>query len=119
MRLQSSPSPLLKPTSHSPASTSVHRVVITSSVAAVANPPITERTIADETSWNINSPKEVEEKGDNATPLGIYRASKTLAERAAWKFVDVNKPEWDLVTINPPLVFGVRLIIFSIGLFSA
>lgn len=79
-------------------------------MAAVLNPPITERTIVDETHWNINSPKEVEEKGDNATPLGIYRASKTLAERAAWKFVEDNKPEWDLVTVNPPLVFGVRLL---------
>ena len=31
----------------------------------------------------------------------------SAAERAAWKFVEDNKPEWDLVTINPPLVFGV------------
>ena len=97
----------MSPNNASCLSSSVRRVVVTSSVAAVLNPPITARTIVDETHWNINSPKEVEEKGDNASPLGIYRASKTLAERAAWKFVDDNKPEWDLVTINPPLVFGV------------
>ena len=98
---------MISPNNASSLSSSVRRVVVTSSVAAVLNPPITERTIVDETHWNINSPKEVEEKGDIASPLGIYRASKTLAERAAWKFVEDNKPEWDLVTINPPLVFGV------------
>lgn len=41
-----------------------------------------------------------------------YRASKTLAERAAWDFVHQNgdangkPPKFDLVTVNPPLVFG-------------
>ena len=77
-------------------------------MAAVLNPPITERTIVDETHWNINSPKEVEEKGDNASPLGIYRASKTLAERAAWAFAaeHAGKARFDVVTLNPPYVYG-------------
>lgn len=35
-----------------------------------------------------------------------YRASKTLAERAAWKYVEENKPDWDLVTVCPPYVLG-------------
>lgn len=35
-----------------------------------------------------------------------YRASKTFAEKAAWKFVEEEKPNFDLATINPPLVFG-------------
>jgi hypothetical protein len=35
-----------------------------------------------------------------------YRASETLAERAAWDLWHTNKEkvQWDLVTINPPLV---------------
>lgn len=32
--------------------------------------------------------------------------SKTLAERAAWDFVANEKPNFDLVTICPPAVFG-------------
>ena len=38
----------------------------------------------------------------------IYRASTTLAERAAWEFMETNKGTlgFDLVTICPPLAFG-------------
>jgi hypothetical protein len=38
-----------------------------------------------------------------------------LAERAAWEFVETNKPGWDIATINPPLVFGP--IIHQVGQF--
>ena len=31
---------------------------------------------------------------------------KTFAEKAAWEFVEKEKPNFDLATINPPLVFG-------------
>lgn len=33
-------------------------------------------------------------------------ASKTFAEKAAWKFLEDKKPNFVLATINPPLVFG-------------
>lgn len=48
------------------------------------------------------------EKGVHASQAGKYRASKTLAERAAWDFVEKNKGSiaWDLVVLNPPMVFG-------------
>ena len=50
----------------------------------------------------------VEEKGSAAAPHEMYRASKTLAERAAWKFVEINKGKlnFDVVVLNPPFVFG-------------
>lgn len=35
-----------------------------------------------------------------------YRGSKALAEKAAWNFVETEKPNFDLVTANPPMVFG-------------
>lgn len=35
-----------------------------------------------------------------------YRASKTFAEKAAWDFVEKEKPNFALATINPPMVFG-------------
>ncbi|KAJ7898306.1 hypothetical protein B0H14DRAFT_2557339 [Mycena olivaceomarginata] len=39
-----------------------------------------------------------------------YRASKTLAERAAWDFVEKHKSKlgWDLVMINSPFVAGAK-----------
>lgn len=33
-------------------------------------------------------------------------ASKTFAEKAAWEFVEKEKPNFTLATINPPLVLG-------------
>lgn len=41
-----------------------------------------------------------------ANPSAGYRASKTYAEKAAWEFVEKEKPNFTLSTINPPLVFG-------------
>jgi len=35
-----------------------------------------------------------------------YRASKKFAEQAAWKFVEEEKPSFDLVAINQPMIFG-------------
>ena len=50
-------------------------------------------------------------KASAAGPFVVYSASKTLAEKAAWEFVATHKSEisWDLVTINPPWIFGARL----------
>lgn len=42
--------------------------------------------------------------------LDAYRASKTLAERAAWNFIGEHTVDgvapFDISTINPPLIFG-------------
>ena len=59
-------------------------------------------------SWNEVSVRTVEEQGKDALPVEKYRTSKTLAERAAWKFVEENKDSitFDLVALNPPFVFG-------------
>ncbi|KAG8747006.1 methylglyoxal reductase (NADPH-dependent) gre2 [Ceratobasidium sp. 414] len=84
----------------------VQRVVVTSSVAAILNTSRPTGTIYTEVDWNTFSTKEVEEKGKGAAGGDKYRASKTLAERAAWAEVETKKPTWDLATINPPMVFG-------------
>ncbi|KAI5449717.1 hypothetical protein NCC49_004082 [Naganishia albida] len=91
----------------------LQRLIITSSVAAVVDPnPRGEQHASgppytmDERDWNEYSPKVIEEKGTDAPGSDKYRASKTLAEKAAWKFMEDNKPSWDFATINPPLVFG-------------
>ncbi|KAL4887542.1 hypothetical protein BJY04DRAFT_212576 [Aspergillus karnatakaensis] len=78
----------------------VKRVVITSSFAAIVNtasPP----KVYDEISWN-----PVTWDDAIADSSLTYRGSKTLAEKAAWNFVENETPAFDLVTINPPLVYG-------------
>ncbi|KIP03369.1 hypothetical protein PHLGIDRAFT_110983 [Phlebiopsis gigantea 11061_1 CR5-6] len=85
----------------------VKRVVITSSTAAIASPSPTPRVFT-EADWNEYSPRVVAEQGAAAPPADMYRASKALAERAAWDFVAKHKERigWDLAVINPPFVYG-------------
>ncbi|KAJ6616017.1 NAD-P-binding protein [Mycena sp. CBHHK59/15] len=86
---------------------SVKRVIVTSSCAAVLQID-PEPKIFSELDWNEQSIKEVAEYGRAASGITKYRASKTLAERSAWDFVEKHKNEigWDLVVLNPPFVFG-------------
>jgi len=89
------------------------RVVLTSSVAAVREDTPVPR-IFTESSWNNSAIEAVETKGSAAGPGAFYKASKTLAEKAAWEFIAAHKSEisWDLVVINPPWLFGASLIFF-------
>jgi len=82
----------------------VKSVVITSSFASildaskgVAIPNVTYS----EADWN---PITLEEAPLN--PSFGYRASKKFAELAAWEFVEKEKPNFTLATMNPPLVLG-------------
>ena len=77
----------------------VKRVVMTSSIAAVLYGHKRDGARADdESDWTRL------EKGK----VGAYEKSKTLAEKAAWDFIDKLGPERaiELVTINPGLVLG-------------
>ncbi|THH09441.1 hypothetical protein EW145_g2001 [Phellinidium pouzarii] len=87
------------------------RIVVTSSGTAVYEPGATDAKstgVLNESSWNESSVTEVREKGRAASQWAKYCASKTLAERAAWDFVEKHKSEisWDLTVLNPPYVFG-------------
>jgi nucleoside-diphosphate-sugar epimerase len=81
----------------------VRRVVITSSFAAILDPSKLNdpNTTFTEDSWNPARLEDIHESQPTT-----YRVSKTLAERAAWEFVRDQKPNFDLVTVNPPLVLG-------------
>jgi nucleoside-diphosphate-sugar epimerase len=58
----------------------VKRIVITSSGATVVrNDP--EPLLFTEENWNQQAVDEVEREDSNASPMSMYRASKTLAER--------------------------------------
>ena len=78
----------------------VKRVVVTSSFASILNATTHEETYS-EKNWNPITEKEAHEN-----PANAYRASKTFAERAAWEFVEKEKPNFDIATMNPPLVLG-------------
>ena len=75
----------------------VKRVVQVSSNVAVSAGHAGENRTFTEEDWS-----KVENK------IGAYSKSKTLAERAAWDFINSseNKNKMELVAINPPLVFG-------------
>ncbi|KAL8948740.1 MAG: hypothetical protein Q9222_005093, partial [Ikaeria aurantiellina] len=82
---------------------SVKRVIITSSFAAVFSPKVGNRPgyTYSEKDWNPIT----EEEAIQDPPSG-YRASKTFAEKAAWEFIDKEKPNFTISTMNPPMVFG-------------
>ncbi len=69
--------------------TTVKRVILTSTGTAIASPTAEPRTV-DESDWNETAVREVREKGREASQIETYRASKTLAERAAWEWYDVH-----------------------------
>ncbi|TVU44425.1 hypothetical protein EJB05_03866 [Eragrostis curvula] len=75
----------------------VRRVVVTSSVSSVVpNPGWPAGEVVDETCWTDI---------DYCEKNGVwYPASKTLAEKAAWKFAEENG--LDVVVVNPGTVLG-------------
>ncbi|MGQ3356291.1 MAG: SDR family oxidoreductase [Phreatobacter sp.] len=77
---------------------SVRRVVVTSSMAAVTDEP-DKSVLLTEANWNTTS----------SLTRNPYYFSKAEAERAAWSFVEGEKPAFDLVTINPFVVIGPSL----------
>ncbi|KAL7942846.1 hypothetical protein V8C42DRAFT_330545 [Trichoderma barbatum] len=85
----------------------VRRIVNTSSFACILDlgkgyrPGYTYT----EKDWNPMTHAEAA-KADNAT---AYCASKALAEKAMWDWVEAQKPSFSLTSINPPWVFGPHL----------
>lgn len=80
------------------------RVVVTSSFAALADlakGPWPGHTYT-EADWN-NVTYEYAKTADAGV---AYCASKALAEKAAWKFVENKKPHFSLSVLNPPMVLG-------------
>ncbi|KAG8684270.1 methylglyoxal reductase (NADPH-dependent) gre2, partial [Ceratobasidium sp. 423] len=84
----------------------VKRVVVTSSVAALYT--FQKGIKHNETHWNDTIVKLVEQQGDKLSPGMLYVYSKTMAEKAVWKWWSENKRsvDWDLATINPCFIMG-------------
>jgi nucleoside-diphosphate-sugar epimerase len=80
----------------------VKRVVLTASFACIINEAhLADPFIYSEQTWNPVTIDDI-----HSGPATAYRASKKLAEKAAWDFVANEQPSFDLVTICPPLVLG-------------
>lgn len=81
---------------------SVRRVVLTSSIAAVhgdnADLLQTGKAAFTEDDWNTSS----------SVDHNPYQYSKAAAEREAWK-IHNTQTQWELVTINPGMVYGPSL----------
>ncbi|QRW12609.1 NADPH-dependent methylglyoxal reductase GRE2 protein [Ceratobasidium sp. AG-Ba] len=84
----------------------VKRVVLTASFAAMNDREKGDRPgyVYSEKDWNPITEEEAKQ-----VPGAGYRASKKLAEKAAWDFVENEQPSFDLVTICPPMVYGPAL----------
>ena len=76
----------------------VKKVVLTSSVAAIFETMET-KSYFDETDWS---------DPDNPA-ISHYSKSKTLAEKAAWDYVETENHPFALAVINPALVIGPSL----------
>lgn len=93
----------------------VKRVIYTSSCAAVLNfnAPVgtTPQKVYTEDDWYPITYDEAL-AGNKAD---AYRASKKFAELAAWNFVKEEKPNFDLVCLNPPMIYGpLRHTVFNV-----
>jgi nucleoside-diphosphate-sugar epimerase len=75
-------------------SSTVKKVVVTSSVAAVGPSEEDPNEVRGEKCWT------------DLKTASAYPKSKTLAEKAAWDFYNENKPSWSLSTVNPAFVIG-------------
>ncbi len=76
----------------------VRRVVLTSSFAAMSGAPKEE-------TWNEDDWNDV-----SSLDSGPYAYSKTMAERAAWDFMDDDDRSFDLVVINPTGIIGPSIV---------
>jgi len=81
----------------------VKRVVITSSFASIIDASKVTRPGYEysEKDWN-----PITEEEAILNPSNGYRASKTFAEKAAWDFLEKEKPNFTVTTLCPPLVLG-------------
>ena len=85
---------------------SVKRVVITSSFAAIVNGQkgLWPDHVYSEEDWNPITEEDALQNAANA-----YRASKTFAEKAAWDFVEKEKPNFTLATVHLPIYMHSHL----------
>jgi nucleoside-diphosphate-sugar epimerase len=86
-------------------SAGVKRVVMTSAANTASPASYRDDEISDETLWT----------DPDTAGLSAYRRAKTLAERAAWDFIETSPGTTTLTTILPGAVFGPILDTDNLG----
>lgn len=84
-------------------------VVVTSSVAAVTNPPLDRDYTFDESDFatiDLDLAKANELAGISTPVRVLYNASKTASEAVVWSFRTKYKPGFTISTIHPGVVMG-------------
>jgi nucleoside-diphosphate-sugar epimerase len=86
----------------------IKRIVITSSFAAIndSDKGLRPGYTYTEKDWSPLTYEEAAVTYDN--PGRVYCASKTLAEKAAWNFIEKQQPTFTIATICEPMVYGPR-----------
>jgi dihydroflavonol-4-reductase len=77
----------------------VKKVILTSSFAAIHETLNDRQESFNEEDWS----------NPNKPGISFYAKSKTMAELAAWEFMEMEKPDFSLTVINPVLVMGPSL----------
>ena len=77
----------------------VKKVILTSSFAAIHETLNDRQESFDEEDWS----------NPNKPGISFYAKSKTMAELAAWEFMEMENPDFSLTVINPVLVMGPSL----------
>ena len=77
----------------------VKKVILTSSFAAIHETLNNRQESFDEEDWS----------NPNKPGISFYAKSKTMAELAAWEFMEMENPDFSLTVINPVLVIGPSL----------
>jgi nucleoside-diphosphate-sugar epimerase len=86
----------------------IKRIVITSSFAAVIDldKGLRPGYVYTEKDWCPLTYEEAAATYDN--PGRVYCASKVLAEKAAWNFIEKQQPTFTIATVCEPMVYGPR-----------
>jgi dihydroflavonol-4-reductase len=82
----------------------VKQVVMTSAANAASPASYAEEGVTDETLWTVDDPS-----------LPAYRRSKTIAERAAWDWIEQHPGAIELTTVLPGAVLGPILTASTVG----
>ena len=77
----------------------VKKVILTSSFAAIHETLNDRQESFNEEDWS----------NPNKPGISFYAKSKTMAELAAWEFMEMENPDFSLAVINPVLVMGPTL----------
>jgi len=93
---------------------SIQKVVITSSSLALE--PLDGvpegGVVREENGWDLSvkTDDNFDAGSDMLTSFKLYAASKLIANNSSWEFMEKEKPNFELFTIHPSLVYGHNLI---------